>query len=145
MVASERWHSRLHYLLSKRGFVSFLLQMLRSLLLFLALKSALQRASTLTGRSLFCMIVGYVTYFHPCFMFEGMSVSLSVSCSFTLQLSFIAMPLAQSIQIFLIAIPLHIMGPLTFGISVWAAYVMRVLVFLAICGSGTTMAALPEL
>jgi hypothetical protein len=69
--------------------------MLGSLLLFLALTSAMQRASTFTGRFLFFTAVGDVTDSHLCLIFEKMPLVLSIACSFTLQLSFIAIPLVN--------------------------------------------------
>jgi hypothetical protein len=125
--------------------VSLLIQMVRSLLLFVTVQSAIHRASTLTSRFLLSMIFSYVIYFHPCFMFEGVALDTAVACWFTLQLSFIAIPFSQSLAIFLLSLILHGLGPFTFGLSVWTAYLMRVLVFLAVCGSGNTMTTVPEL
>jgi hypothetical protein len=139
IIANDKWHSRLRFFFTKQGIVSLLIQMMRSLLLFLTVQSAVQRASTLTGQFLFSMIFSYVVYFHPCFMFEGVALDTDVACWFTLQLSFIAVPFSQSLAIFLLSVFLHGMGPFTFGLSVWTAYVMRVLVFLAVCGTGNTM------
>jgi hypothetical protein len=145
IIANDKWHSRLRFFFTKRGFVSLLAQMMRSLLLFLTLQSAIQRASTLTSQFLFSMLFSYVIYFHPCFMFEGVALGTAVACWFTVQLSFIAIPFSQSLGIFLLSVVLHVLGPFTLGLSIWAAYAMRVLVFLAVCGSGNTMTTVPEL
>jgi hypothetical protein len=59
--------------------------------------------------------------------------------------SFIAIPFSQSLGIFLPSVVLHVLGPFTLGLSIWTAYAMRVLVFLAVCESGNTMATVPEL
>jgi hypothetical protein len=119
--------------------------MASSLIIYLTMKSALDRASTLSARFLLLMLVGHVTYFHSCFVFEGLSLSFVDVCSFTLQLSYFAIPLAQSLAIWVIALTLHLLAPFTIGFTMWTAYVMRGLVFLAVCGSGSGIAAMHEL
>jgi hypothetical protein len=145
LIAGERCYSRVRYILSRQGAVALLVQMASSLIIYSTMKSALDRASTLTGRFLFLMLFSHVTYFHSCFVFEGLSLSFADVCSFTVQLSYFAIPLVQSLAIWLVALSLHLLAPFTIGFTVWAAYVMRGLVFLAVCGSGTTIASMPEL
>jgi hypothetical protein len=145
LIAGEKCCSRVAGLLSRQGAVALLVQMGGSLIVYLAAQSARDRASTLTGRFLLLVLFGHVTHFHPCFAFEGLSLSCAAACSFSLRLSYFAIPLAQSLAIGAVALALHLLAPLTAGLTVWAAYVMRGLVFLAVCGSGTTMAAMPEL
>jgi hypothetical protein len=144
IIANEKLYSRFRFILSRQGIVAFFVQMGSSFIIYLTMKSAWERASTITGRFLLLMIVNHITYFHSCFVFEGLSLSLVRICSFTVQLSYFVIPFVQSIAIWIVALVLHLLAPFTIGLTVWMAYVMRGLVFLAVCGSGTTIATMPE-
>jgi hypothetical protein len=145
IISGEKFWSRARYILSRQGIVAFVVQMTTSFIIYVTMKSAIDRASTITGQFLLLVLVSHVTYFHSCFVFEGLSLSFVDVCSFTVQLLCSAIPIVQSIAISVVALALHLLAPFTVGVTVWMAYVMRGLVFLAVCGSGTTIAAMPEL
>jgi hypothetical protein len=89
------------------------------------------------------MAAQYLTYFHSCFTFEGLPLSISSTFSFSLQLSFLRIPPVQAIILFVSGVFLAGIAPVTLGFTAWTAYMMRAFVFLAICGSGTSIAEAP--
>jgi hypothetical protein len=143
VITGERLHTRLHFLCSRQGVVAWSIQILRAFLLYHTLQAICARKSTATGRFFFLMLFRYMTYFQSCFVFEGLSLTFLSTCSFSLQLSFFAIPCVQSLGLFVSGIFCSIIAPLTFGFAGWTAYLMRGFVFLAVCGSGTNIANVP--
>jgi hypothetical protein len=143
ILTNERLCARLHLLFSRQGLAAYLLQLIRSFLLHHTLESIRSRRSTATGKFFILMLFRYMTYFQSCFVFEGLSLAFSSSCSFSLQLSFFTIPYVQSLGLFVSGMILIAIGPLTLGLGSWVAYFMRAFVFLAVCGSGTNVASIP--
>jgi hypothetical protein len=139
VIAGESSVSRFRFLFSKSGFATFSIQMVRGLLIYKTIEGALVRASSTTGLFLLLMLVNFLTYFHSCFIFDGLSLSMLSTCSFSLRVSLFAIPVIQGFVMFLFGTLLQAAGPFTFGLTAWISFFMRGFVFLAICGSGTNM------
>jgi hypothetical protein len=143
LIAGDRFYARFPLIFSKQGLTAFLIQLVKSFLLYQTLKCLCARSSTLTVHFLLLVIARYVTFFHSCFVFEGFSLSFAATCAFSLQLAFFAVPLAQLLGLFVSGLAMGIVAPATLGMAAWAAYFMRALVFLAVCGSGTNIQNVP--
>jgi hypothetical protein len=143
VITSERIYERFRFLFSRQGLAAYVLQIIRSFLLYQTLESIRHRRSTATSKFFFLMLFRYMAYFQSCFVFEGLSLAFTSSCWFSLQLSFFAIPIVQSLGLFLSGMLLYAVAPLTLGLASWVAYFMRAFVFLAVCGSGTNVASIP--
>ena len=139
-VSSESGMSRLKCVLSRQGLTNFFIYMMRSFLYYQMAMSLMSRASTVTWKFTLLLAVNYATFFYSCFLFEGMTLSFALTCKFAFHLSFFAIPMSQSFTVFFLAMLLQALAPLTLGFTVWVTYMLRVCMFISICGSGTNIA-----
>lgn len=142
IITSESFSSRLHRLLSLQGFGAALIQGVRSTIYYYIFIGFVTRASTITFRLLLALLVNYLTFFHTCFVFEGLNLSFHETCVFSLNLMFFAIPFMKSLNVFFLGMFMNLAAPFTLGFTAWVGYMIRVFVFIAICGSGSHVASL---
>lgn len=139
LIAGEPFSSRFHFIISLQGLIAFSIQMLRSAFLFFTAKSLFYQKSIMSIRLFGTMVVRFLTFYHPCFTFEGRTLSLSATFSFSIRLSIKAIPFVQSATITLFCELLSILGFVSFGFSTWISNFIRSFIFLAVCGSGSSV------
>ena len=139
-VTSESVGSRVHRMLSLQGLGLFFIQMLRSFVSYYILAGFLARDSSVTFRLLVLLLINYFTYFHACFVCEGLNLSFLETWTFSLNLMFSVIPFMKSVSVFFLGTFLQFIAPLTLGFTSWVSYMTRVFVFIAVCGSGSNLA-----
>ena len=142
IITSESFGSRLHRLFSLQGLGSAMIQAVRSTIYYYIYTGFVDRASTVTFRLLLLLVVNYLMFFHTCFVFEGLNLSFLETCAFSLNLMFSAIPFMKGLYVFFLGMFLQLVAPLTLGFTGWVGYMIRVFVFIAICGSGSHVSTL---
>jgi hypothetical protein len=143
LIAGSPFYDRFALIFSMPGLTAFGIQTVKSLILYHTLRSIYVRSSAITVNFIVLIIAHALTLFHSCFVFEGLSLSFGATCSFSLQLSFFAIPLLQLLGLFLSGMAMSALAPVTLGLAEWTSYFMRAFVFLAVCGSGTNIQNIP--
>ena len=139
-VTSESLGSRVARLVSLQGLGLLTVQMVRSIVLYYIVTGFLARDSSVTFRLLLLLLINYFTYFHACFVCEGLNLSFLEKWSFSLNLMCSEIPFMKSVSVFFLGMFLQSVAPLTLGFTGWVGYMIRVFVFIAVCGSGSNLA-----
>ncbi|KAK8896505.1 hypothetical protein M9Y10_014412 [Tritrichomonas musculus] len=135
LVSSEQWNSRLHFLLTKSAFTTFLVNLINAFLIYQTIICLFDRSSRVTIVVVLLLAESYTTFFFPCFVFEARQLKFSSSFSFSLRISFCSQHSVQMVSLFLLSFLLHAIGPFTLGLLDWTADIMKPAVFIAVCGS----------
>ena len=135
VVSSEQWNSRLHFILTKLAFATFLVNLINSFLIYQTIRCVFDRSSRVTITVIILLAESYITFFLPSFVFESIPLKFTSSFSFSLKISFFSQHTVQIISLFLFSFLLHVIGPFTLGILDWTANVIKPSVFFAVCGS----------
>ena len=126
-------------LIAKRS-MGILISSTTAMALKIGLLSSLRtRSSAMTFFCLASMICDYVVLFIPCLAFDGKK--LSASRVFKFNLKIMAMPGVQfNLFIFMCIYNLLIFtSPLTFGITYFMSYALRLNVFFSLCGTNNAV------
>ncbi|OHS94654.1 hypothetical protein TRFO_39212 [Tritrichomonas foetus] len=155
LISGEKFSSRFIFLLSKNFVPTFLVLCVSSFFVYETSTGILQRSSRSTVLLMLVLVIKFLTYFLPCFVFESAerpqigyssttsnrspnhSLSFSDSFSFSLKIVLRAIQPVQMVSVFMSAVVLHCFGPITLGIAGWTAEIVRPAIFLSICGSGS--------
>lgn len=137
LATSQGFTLRARMPMSMSGAIACLLQVMKSLVYWWLIVGLMGRTSRVPAQAMLLLFMNYATLFYWYFLLEGVPLSFGATISFPLRLSFFTIPALQSCTVFLLAMFLQILAPLTLGFTGWIAYVLRACAFLAFCGSGT--------
>ena len=129
LVAGENYLSRLDFIFIFQGLSALFMQIVLSFLTLTTFLSLIHQKSTTIFIFFILAIIHCLFFYFSCFPFEGRTLSILHSISFSLRLSIKAIPIIQSFSIILILSIMNWVGFISFGITSWISFILKAHIF----------------